>query len=329
MNILIYADASHDIGTGHVMRCLALADFLKEKGCYIIFMTNTFLPGNMSPLITSKGYKIVEPSIGNIPTGTDLLIVDNYSIDEKFEAAARQRAKSIMVIDDLANRKHDCDILLDQNLYNNSERRYEGLVPKHCCLVLGSKYAILRDEFSQERKILRKRDGRVNRILVNFGGIDHVDMTSKVLDLLKNYKIDVDVVMGKSSPHLDKVAAVCSRNNHFNLHVNTSEMAKLIAEADMAIAAGGTSVWERCCLGLPSIIVAIADNQVEISENLAENNLCFYAGFYSDDKIEQKISKLLDFCVNNPIMLKKQSEKSTLLLDGKGKEYIWEAILRR
>ena len=326
MNIVVYANASYNIGTGHVMRCLALADFLKSKGCKIIFMTDMSLPGNLSSLIVSKGYEIIKPCITTIPDSTDWLIIDNYHIDIDFEIRARKKTKYIMVIDDLANRQHDCDILLDQNLYNNMNERYQELVPKNCKLLLGPKYALLRDEFLQERKTLKKRDGKINRILVNFGGIDHVDMTSRVLDILKNYKIEIDIVIGKNSLYLDKLNQIFSKNQYFNLHVQTPNMAKLLAKCDLAISAGGTSIWERCCLGLPSIVVAIADNQLESSETLAENGLCFYAGFYNEENIEDKISKILDSCFTNPDMLKNQSEKIMLLSNGSGKKYVWDAI---
>lgn len=326
MNIVIYANASHNIGTGHVMRCLALADFLKSKGCKIIFMTDISLPGNLSSLIASKGYEIISPSHTAIPDSTDWLIIDNYYIDIDFETKIRENVNHIMVIDDLANRRHDCDILLDQNLYHNMNERYQELVPKNCKLLLGPKYALLRDEFLQEREILKKKDGKINRILVSFGGIDHVDMTSRVLDILKNYKVEIDVVIGKNSLYLDKLVQICSKNQYFNLHVQTPNMAKLLAKCGLAISAGGTSIWERCCLGLPSIIVAIADNQLESSKTLEENGFCFYAGFYNEENIEDKISKILVSCLANPDMLKNQSEKIMLLTNGSGKKYVWDAI---
>lgn len=328
LNVIIYANASYNIGTGHVMRSLALADFLSEKGCQISFMTDSTLPGNMASLIVSRGYQTIEPSIENIPERTDLLIIDNYNIDEKFESIARMRTKSIMVIDDLANRKHDCDILLDQN-YDNKAERYKNLVPSHCQLLLGSKYVMLRDEFLKEKVNVRKRDGSIKRILVNFGGSDPVDMTSRVLDILKTYDVKVDVVMGKSALYLAKVSKICDQNKNFTLHVNTSQMAKLIVNADLAIAAGGTSIWERSFLELPSIIIAIADNQLEISKSFAAKDLLFYAGYYSDHNIDQKIAELLSSCINNPTMVKNQSEKLMSLLDGRGKERIWEAYLQR
>ncbi len=329
MNIVIYANASSDIGTGHVMRCLTLADFFRNQGCNILFMSDISLTGNLLSLIISKNYEIVKPGIEYIPDNTDWLVIDNYNVDKEFESQARQQAKYIMVIDDLANRFHDCDILLDQNLYHNMSERYQNLVPKHCKLLLGPKYALLRDEFIAERQRLPKNNDKIHKILVNFGGIDHVDMTSCILKILKNYDIEIEIIMGKNSLHLDKVKQICAQEKKFNLHVQASNIANLIANCDLAIAAGGTSVWERFCLGIPAIIVAIAENQIKSSITLAEKNLCFYAGFHNDNKINNKISKILDSCILDHNILKKQSAKIKLLLDGTGKEYVWSAISNR
>ena len=328
-NIVIYANSSYSIGNGHVMRCLTLADYFKTKGANLTFMTDKSLAGNISNLIAAKGYKITQPSLENIPQDTNWLIIDNYDTDQVFESQARKYTKYIMVIDDLADRPHDCDLLLDQNLYINAETRYHDLVTENSTLLLGPKYALLRDEFLQERTNLRDKDGKVNRIFVNFGGTDPVDMTSTTLGILKNYNIETDIIVGANSAHLEKLKKTCANIANFNLHIQTPSIAKLMAKSDLAIAAGGSSVWERCCLGLPSIIVSIADNQLELSETLEKQEMCFYAGFYSDYEIDKEISKLLNYCINSPIMLETCSKEIMALSDGRGKEYVWEYISYR
>lgn len=326
MNVVIYANSSYYMGTGHVMRCLTLVDYFKTQGAHITFMTDISLAGNISNLITEKGYKIIEPLLENIPQNTDWLIIDNYDIDQVFESQARQYTKNIMVIDDLADRPHDCDLLLDQNLYINAESRYRDLVPKDCTLLLEPKYALLRDEFLQERTGLKLKDGVVKRIFVNFGGTDPADMTSKTLYILKNYNIETDIVVGQNSIQLEKLKQLCASIAHFNLHIQTTNIAKLMAGADLAIAAGGSSTWERCCLGLPTIVVAIADNQVELSETLAEKEMCFYAGFHNDKAISESLIKLMNYCINNSDVLKRCSKKIMALSDGRGKEEVWKML---
>ncbi|HDL08410.1 MAG TPA: UDP-2,4-diacetamido-2,4,6-trideoxy-beta-L-altropyranose hydrolase [Desulfobacteraceae bacterium] len=229
--LIIRADASVQIGTGHVMRCLTLADELRERGADIIFVCREF-DGNLCGYIEEKHYIVhrlpvsneqehniegnlkhavwlgadwqtdarqVEEIIKGVDTPPDWLVVDHYAIDERWEGHLRPYCKKIMAIDDLADRPHDCDLLLDQNFYENLESRYDGLVPAWCKKLLGPKYALLRPEFREARKNLRKRDGHVKRIMIFFGGSDPSNETAKALEavrMLNRPDIAVDVVVG-------------------------------------------------------------------------------------------------------------------------------------
>ncbi len=190
MNIVFRTDASINIGTGHVMRCLTLADELRLKCTDINFICREE-PGNLVRYIENRGYKVhqlpgeidietdrklTNKILSKCETKSDWLIIDHYDIDISYESPFREHVKMIMVIDDLANREHDCDLLLYQN-YSQNEGRYNGLVPEDCIHLLGPEYAILRPQFQKARGNLRKRDGGVNRILVFMGGADSKNIT--------------------------------------------------------------------------------------------------------------------------------------------------------
>lgn len=218
MKVAFRADASVGIGSGHVMRCLTLAGELKEAGAQIIFICRE-CEGNLCDLIEKQGIPVARIS-GELQSWeadafqslealkkygkADWLVVDHYSLDHRWEAGIRNAAEKIMVIDDLADRIHDNDLLLDQNLYEDLENRYNGLAPPHCIKLLGPRYALLRPEFRKARASLRKRDGIIRRILVSFGGSDPSNETAKALEaigLLGKPEIAVDVVVGSSNPH--------------------------------------------------------------------------------------------------------------------------------
>ena len=301
MNILIRTDASINIGTGHVMRCLTLADELRQKGVDISFICHEE-PGNLISYIEDRGYKVHQmPGEIDIETDRrltkeilskyeikpDWLIIDHYDIDISWEYPLRKYAKKLMVIDDLANREHACDLLLDQN-YSNNEDRYNGLVPGNCIQLLGPEYAILRPQFQKARECLRKKDGGVNRILVFMGGVDSQNVTSKVLraiHMLDRSDIALDVVVGNLNPYHDEIKILTSKIPNTICHHNVENMAKLMSSADLCIGAGGTTTWERCCVGLPTIAIILAENQKGISEsldregaylNIPEGKKCIY-----------------------------------------------------
>ena len=192
----------------------------------------------------------------------------------------RPYVKKILVIDDLADRKHDCDVLLDQN-YNTNANRYENLIPSSSQQLLGPKYALLRTEFSEARKQLKQRNGNIKNILVSFGGSDATNETKKTIAALKQLEFDIeaDVVVGSSYPYLESLKETLSSTENMRLHVQANNMAKLMLNADRAIGSGGSTSWERACLGLPSIVIVTADNQQLIAEELATINVHLCLGF--------------------------------------------------
>jgi UDP-2,4-diacetamido-2,4,6-trideoxy-beta-L-altropyranose hydrolase len=325
MIVYIRTDASVGIGSGHVMRCLTLADELRERGATPRFVCREH-PGNLIGLLEAKGYPVarLEPAgagyreqPGDLAHASWLgapwqadaaataallgssrpewLIVDHYALDARWERQLRPLAGRILAIDDLADRPHDCDFLLDQNLHDNMPERYRKLVPQQCATLLGPRYALLRPEFSQARKNLAPRKGDLERILVFFGGSDPSNETLKALQalsLLNRPDLAVDVVLGGANPHLAEIQAYCAVLPWVSLLQRVENMAQLIARADLAIGAGGGSTWERCCLGLPALVTSIALNQVALSQSAERAGVISYLGAASQVSAEQMAAAL-------------------------------------
>ncbi|WP_301102049.1 UDP-2,4-diacetamido-2,4,6-trideoxy-beta-L-altropyranose hydrolase [Propionivibrio sp.] len=291
MNIAFRVDASTQIGIGHFMRCLTLADAFKKHGARTRFVSR-YISDHLRSMLFTRDHEFrqfIEYKGGDALDGLphshwlgvsqtkdatdtvnsltdqywDWLIVDHYALDSRWEKELRPIARKILVIDDLADRHHDCDVLLDLNLYANMGTRYVGKIPVDCQLLLGPRYALLRDEFRQLRKQVKPRVGPVRRVLVSFGGVDAANYTIAVIDALAGIGIHdwhVDVVIGAQHPHREQIEEACNKHG-FVLHVQTNQMAELMVAADLAIGAGGSAIWERCCLGLPSLSICAADNQ--------------------------------------------------------------------
>jgi UDP-2,4-diacetamido-2,4,6-trideoxy-beta-L-altropyranose hydrolase len=333
MNIVFRTDASFNIGTGHVMRCLTLADELRQKGTDINFICREE-PGNMISYIKNRGYKVhqlpgeidietdrrlTKEILSKYETKSDWLIIDHYDIDISYESPLRDHVKMIMVIDDLANRKHDCDLLLDQS-HSKYDNRYNDLVPEDCIQLLGPKCALLRPQFQMARVNLRKMDGGVNRILVFMGGADSNKITSKALraiHMLDRSEIATDVVIGNLNPYYNEIKTLTSKIPNTICHHNVENMTKLMSSADLCIGAGGTTTWERCCVGLPTITIVLAENQKDISESLDKEGALINLGWYQN-VTENNIKEVIEGLINNPQKMASMSDKSRSLVDGEG-----------
>lgn len=282
-SIVFRADASPTIGGGHVMRCLTLADALAAEGWACGFAVRSGTTETVPALARSRhaifllGNEEADEAANlrkRWPEGVAWLAVDHYGRDAAFESACRPWAQEILAIDELADRSHDCDLLLDQTL-GRDPANYAGLVPERCQLLIGPRYALLRPEFAALRANALARRAKAappRRLLISLGASDPRDVTSQLLDAIALTELDmaVDVVLGAASPNLAAVGRkIGAMSQQTRLHVDTPDMASLMAEADLAVGAAGTSSWERCCLGLPSLVFVLADNQRLIGENLA------------------------------------------------------------
>lgn len=268
------------------MRCLTLAHALaaeRQAECAFLSAAGTAetvpaLARSGFPILTVEGpAAAAAPELAATwPGGADLVVVDHYGIDAEVECHFRTWAKSVVVIDDLANRRHDCNLLIDQT-FGRTADAYRPWVPENCMVLTGSAYALVRPEFAAARPMAlarRAAGGPVRRILVSLGLTDLGGVTARVLRTLLAPKLPcaIDVVLGGRAASLAEVRGLAQEYPDVTVHVDldTREMVRLMVEADLAIGAGGTSTWERCCLGLPSIIFVVADNQVETAERLAK-----------------------------------------------------------
>ncbi len=317
MLAVIRTDASTSIGSGHVMRCLTLAHRLKkEKNAKVVFVMRD-LPGNLIDVVEKQGFEVLKLPPANqkyslngyglwltVPMEVDAqqtievlqhylqehgcdvvnrLIVDSYALDEQWERMLHPYCKEIMVIDDLANRRHECDILLDQNFYLNKDVRYAGLVPEHCKMLLGPEHALLREEFYEAKKHLRKRDGNIKNILVFYGGSDLTNETEKAIKALvqlhdEGYNFTADIITGVSNSRREKIEKICSKYRFLQYYCQVSNMAEFMNKADLMLGAGGSTTWERLYMELPALVTAVAENQIQGCRDCSQAGLIYYLG---------------------------------------------------
>lgn len=301
MEIIFRVDASFSIGTGHVMRCLTLAEALREKGANCMFICRDH-PKHIYSQIQEQSFSLhLLPSNSNLPSDNwlgatqtedaqetiaiiqqlgivpDWLIVDHYRIDITWENLLRKYVKKIMVIDDLADRPHDCDVLLDQN-YSHDWQRYQHLVPQNCDLLLGPEYAILRPQFRQARQQIDK-EGRPpfdpRKVFIFFGGVDPDNYTGQALEILaKLGNFAPEVVIGSQNPHRKTLQQQMQKFPEGHLHIQISNMAEVMMRCSWYLGSGGSITWERMCLGLTGIVIPIAENQLESAMALGDN--CYH-----------------------------------------------------
>lgn len=352
-NIAIRTDSSLEIGLGHVMRCLALAQELHENAANILFICRDLpgssidiikaakfpvavLPFEQKPLEHKKNLSLHEKWLGeswdqdaqqtfealNVKSRHwDWLIVDHYGLDGRWERRLRPYVSKILVIDDLADRRHDCDLLLDQNDVAQNQKKYAALVSPGCRFLFGPNYALLRSEFRRQRKKHEAKSFKPKRIFVMFGGTDPRNITKLVLNILIQLKpcdLIVDVVVGRTNPARFEIEELCASDNNINFYCQPENVAEILSFADFAIGASGTNSWERCCLGIPSAIIAFADNQLPIARSLHETGAAIYLGHYETLKVEDIESSLNRIIAENTMDLKQMSNISNQLVDGYG-----------
>lgn len=335
MLVAIRVDASVNIGTGHVMRCLTLAKEMKARGADVHFICRDF-HSNMSEIIKKEGFTVCllsgrdaysektqevkmryqewlgvswEKDAEQVREILDkreswtLLVVDHYGVDAKWEREVKKSVSKLMVIDDLANRGHYCDVLLDQNFYVKPEARYTKLVPPNCKLMLGPKYALLRKEFTHDLKI-KDCDliGRLKNIFVFMGGSDPTNETEKALmalDKASDLEVKANVVVSSVNPRADIIEAMCIKRSYCNFHKDINNIGELMLEADLAIGAGGATTLERCFVGLPSLVIVVANNQKETTASLDDVGAIRNIGWYSDMDSTDIYNNLLELINDN------------------------------
>jgi UDP-2,4-diacetamido-2,4,6-trideoxy-beta-L-altropyranose hydrolase len=353
MKVVFRADASIQMGTGHVMRCLTLADELQHQGHECSFICRDH-PGHLGRLIADKGFGLDLLSAGGgedshlsendgtrhaewlgvssqvdaqqsqaalDETNPDWLVVDHYALDAHWERQVSPVVGRIMAIDDLADREHQVHLLLDQNL-GRSANDYNELVPDHCIRLIGPRYALLRPEFSEfrVRSLRRRGKAKLRRILISMGGMDTPNTTASVLTALEASDLpstlNLDVIMGSTAPWLDEVRHLSERSR-FDIRMSTDvqNMAERMCLADLSIGAAGSTSWERCVLGLASIAVSQAHNQSAILEALAVAGAAERLSFPFEDR---ELSGIVNSFLQDPEKLSTMAANASRVCDGMG-----------
>jgi UDP-2,4-diacetamido-2,4,6-trideoxy-beta-L-altropyranose hydrolase len=334
------------------MRCLTLADALSHVGVEVMFVAAA-MPEALAQRIAAAGHRLEripaspelrregreweEPPLsgeaqladanatGAAAGPAEWVVVDHYLLDARWHSAARTFAGQILVIDDLANRSHDCEVLLDQT-FGRSAEDYRGLVSSGTKVLAGANYALLRSEFARERSAAlerRQAGGPVRRILVSMGTGDPGGITARVVEqaLAVAPECAIDVVLGLQAQSLERVRDLAGNNPRLAMHVSSERMAGLMREADIAIGAAGMTSWERCCLGLPSIVLVLADNQRLGAESLDRAGAVILAD--SPDAVADALRSLLD----NERMRLSMIAAAAAVTDGNGVGRIVEAMI--
>ena len=353
MLVAFRADASVQIGTGHVMRCLTLAEELARLGHHCLFVCRDH-EGHLGDLIRRRGFELCVLSDGaglrSESGGSDSspysdwlgvtwekdsqetqevlsgrcatwIVIDHYALDARWEREIAKHSGQIMVIDDLADREHDCAVLLDQNL-GRAHTDYDAWVPPHTQRLIGPRYSLLRPEFRElrERFLKRRQAMECGRILISLGGVDRTNVTGRVLSALEASSLasstKLDIVMGSSAPALEDIRSDAA-NSRFDatVNVNVTNMAERMGLADLSIGAAGSTSWERCCLGLPSIMVILAENQRLIGEALA-NAEC--ALLIEESEIPEALPPMLDKLLETEGALERFASNAASVCDGNG-----------
>lgn len=326
LRIIIRVDASTVIGSGHMMRCLTLAERFRQMGHHVSFIMRAHCV-SMEHVVDKQdfSYKMLPApmhydgdgyaawlgvtqradaadtveSIGR--AGCDLLVVDHYALDRTWEEAIRPYARRIFVIDDLANRRHSCDFLLDANAGAEQSDKYAGLLSPNCHAFLGLSYLLLRQEFYEagdKSDALTKASSQEQTVFICFGGSDLSNETMRTLRILAKLpqQINAHIVLGASNPYRSAVEDFCSVH-HWQVYCQIDYVARLMRDSDCAIGAGGTMTWERCYLGLPTLVVAVAENQREDACLYDRMGIISYAGYcteITDAEYETAIISFLD-----------------------------------
>lgn len=372
MRVVFRVDASIRMGTGHVMRCLTLAEELRRQGAECSFICRAH-SGHLIGRIQQSGFQVYSLEEGSIEDGSinaiksteailastaneenklyhanwlattqsqdakdclaimqqlqpDWLVVDHYALDNTWQKWLQPYYDKLMVIDDLGDREHLADLLLDQN-YGSTTDKYQHLVPAHCEVLVGTEFALLRDEFVQWRNYSLERrhsNSLIKNLLITLGGADPDNYTEQILHQLSYIdwpeQIEIIVVMGSTAPFLDSVIDKADAMPvHTIVKTNVSNMAELMSHADLAIGAAGSTTWERCCVGLPTIQVVIAENQRRIAEDLAQDNII---------KLLYDVNELPEILKDRDAWMVPLANSAKLVTDGLGTKRVVDYMLK-
>lgn len=358
MKVAFRTDASIEIGTGHVMRCLTLAQELRDQGAQCSFVMRD-LPANFLDFVQANGFEIsrLPKPDGLTPTSPPAhaawagvnwevdaqqtsellqgrsiswLVMDHYAFDHRWQSVVSPYVDRLMVIDDLADRPHQCDLLLDQNL-GRAKADYQGFLPAKAELLVGPQYALLRKEFAIHRaaSLSRRSSGTLGSLLISMGGVDKDNVTGKCLEALSSEDAPlfekITVILGQNAPYLDDVITLAEGSRHqIQVLSGVSDIAALMSDHDVAIGAAGATAWERCCMGLPTLLFVIAENQVQGANAL--ENVGAVKLMCSPEQMVQELKWLASMQSGDSLMLN-MSRSAAKLVDGYGANKVAKRII--
>ncbi|MGE0203689.1 MAG: UDP-2,4-diacetamido-2,4,6-trideoxy-beta-L-altropyranose hydrolase [Hyphomicrobiaceae bacterium] len=335
MQVAFRADAAPSIGGGHVMRCLTLAGELARRGATCTFLVSHETAA-VVPALGRSGFttRVVGADAADTlaalrtisAEGVDILVTDSYAISARQESQWRPAARLILAIDDLADRPHDCDILLDTAV-SRTASDYASKLPPHCHLLLGTRFALLRPEFAaaRARTLAARAPDALRRIVVSLGMSAVETPTARIVQALRRAGIAaaIDIVSARPS---ETLAALVATTKDVHLHIDPGDIAALLSSADLAIGAAGTTSWERCCLGLPSIVVVLAPNQNPNAEALARAGTAVVT--QAAPGFEAKVAEAVRSLAGATERLGAMAHAAAALCDGDGSARVVDALLR-
>lgn len=363
MHVAIRADSSLKMGTGHVYRMLTLATHLKMHGHKVVFVSR-LLEGNMIRFVEKCGFLVLTLPCPDTSTRIsnlhcthgnwlevsytleieqskqliskylaqegkyklDWLVIDHYSIEQDYQNVMSALCNKMLQVDDLADRNHIVDVLMDQNFYIDGPLRYNRLIPKSCQRLCGPDYSLLRNDFILGRNNLPSFEDRFyqKKVVLFFGGIDLTNETEKALKGLLKVVGDehFDVIIGGNNPNRKSLEVLCKQNqDRTTLHIQISNMTEIFANSYLYVGAVGATTWERCVMGLPGIVCSVAENQIQLAKDLSHINGHYYLGI-NTELSEQNYIEAFESYRSDIHALKTQSLLCKGLVDGLGGERV-------
>ena len=359
-SVFIRADSSSLIGGGHVGRCLAIAEELRRRAIHPTFVCRS-LPGNIIGVIEGLGYRVARLTshvafggatipplahwlgttcdedarqtidvLHSMAAGPSLLVVDHYALDAQWESQVRPRVARLVAIDDLADRAHDVDALVDATRIGDSgDTVYATRLATSCKRMFGPKYALVRREFNVHRPNSPKPTGDVRSALIFYGNADFGRdclKTLRAIALRPQLRMTFHLVTGTANADRDEISRLAAGLPHVRVYERVRDLAALMGEADVFVGGAGAVTWERFCAGLPGLAIATAENQCASIQRLTRIGAAYYLGRSSEVGVDD-LARAFDWIFQRPEQLREQSERILALVDGRGPERVVAELL--